>query len=324
MPLTTLISKPPTQLASFTAHEITLEAAIELRNLHQARAEQLTAPYRQRKVKGQKHEIEDFLYTYYPYTPAQLRRWHPGWWNGYDLAADTFLAGSADITKSGSRRWYLDTKGNGVKNRIRRADFEAFVASRKSIIEWIYRLLENSSLDTKAGNFSCFGMHEWAMVYQSTTLRHQKLPLRLSVAETNEVVEQHKLVCSHIDAFRFFTEPAAKLNALTPTRESQDRNDNPACLHVGMDLYKWAVKLLPLIPSSLALDCFEHALKLRILDMQASPYDCTSLGYEAIEIETKAGKAEYVRKQKQLASQSQVLRNEILKILEPLLANTRN
>src|SRR5699024_12583764 len=91
-------------------------------------------------------------------------------------------------------------------------------------------------------------------------------------------------------------------NASRPTRAAQVDNDNPACLHVGMDLYKWAMKLTPLVPSSLVLDCFEHARQTRVLDMEASPYDVRPLGYGVVAIETPAGKAEDVRRQRALAA----------------------
>ena len=31
-----------------------------------------------RRRTGVKHPVADFLFTYYSYRPAQLRRWHPG------------------------------------------------------------------------------------------------------------------------------------------------------------------------------------------------------------------------------------------------------
>ncbi|WP_434543565.1 hypothetical protein [Kocuria rosea] len=31
-----------------------------------------------RRHRGQKHPVEDFLFTYYTLKPAQLKRWHPG------------------------------------------------------------------------------------------------------------------------------------------------------------------------------------------------------------------------------------------------------
>jgi hypothetical protein len=95
-------------------------------------------------------------------------------------------------------------------------------------------------------------------------------------------------------------------------------NDNPACLHVGMDLYKWAMKLTPLVPSALVLDCFEHARATRVLDMEASPYDVRPLGYGAVPIETSRGKAEYVRRQRELAARADVLRERLLDVLASL------
>ena len=60
--------------------------------------------------------------------------------------------------------------------------------------------------------------------------------------------------CSHFDAFRFFTAPARPLNVLAPTRETQHALEQPGCLHANMDLYKWAYKLSPLVPSELVAD----------------------------------------------------------------------
>ena len=40
-----------------------------------------------------------------------------------------------------------------------------------------------------------------------------------------------------------------------------------------MDVYKWAVKLGPLVPGELLLDAFELAREIRRLDMEAAPYD---------------------------------------------------
>ena len=75
-----------------------------------------------------------------------------------------------------------------------------------------------------------------------------------------------------------------------------------------MDLYKWAMKLAPGIPSELVMDCFELARELRVLDMRASPYDLRELGYEPIAIETADGRAAYVRAQRRYAERGQSLR----------------
>ena len=103
------------------------------------------------------------------------------------------------------------------------------------------------AIAARPGQFGCFGLHEWAMVYRTPEHRHE-VPLRLGQAGTDAVVEQGELRCTHIDAFRFFTPEAVPRNRLAPTRESQPHLEQPGCLHAGMDVYKWAMKLGPLVP----------------------------------------------------------------------------
>lgn len=291
------------------------------RGAHEERADALTAGHRERKQRGQKHPVEDFLFTYYPFSAARLRRWHPGWETAYDPASDVGDQGEPvirDLDDSGRRSWYLDASWGG--QMLRRADLGRFLAERADALTFITRLLSASQLTRRRPEFGCFGLHEWAMVHglRPGQQRHEDLPLRLSQQETDAVVERANLVCSHIDAFRFFTPSAAPLNASQPSREQQVANDNPACLHVGMDLYKWAMKLTPLLPSDLVLDCFEHARATRVLDMEASPYDVRPLGYGVVPIETPAGKAEYVRRQRDLAARADQLRQRILETVSPL------
>ena len=309
------------------ARTLTADEAATARHAHEERADALTAAHRERKRQGQKHAVEDFLFTYYPFSPARLRRWHPGWRVGYEAAADVDAEGRsliADVDAAGHRSWYVDIAGPEGAPTIRRADVERYLEERADAFGFMTRLLRASSLTRRRPEFGCFGLHEWAMVHRvpEGSQRHEDLPLRLSPAETDAVVEREKLICSHLDAFRFFTSSAAPRNALEPTRATQVDNDNPACLHVGMDLYKWAMKLTPLLPSDLVLDCFEHARATRVLDMEASPYDVRPLGYGVVPIETPRGKAEYVRRQRELAAGADVLRERILAELEGLEAST--
>ncbi|MGK5643543.1 3-methyladenine DNA glycosylase, partial [Streptomyces sp. URMC 126] len=81
------------------------------------------------------------------------------------------------------------------------------------------------------------------------------------------------------------------LNTRRPTFETRVLNEQPGCLHAGMDVYKWAYKLAPFTPSDLVADCFALAREIRTLDMRASPYDLTAWGYSPVAIETPAGKA---------------------------------
>ena len=145
-------------------------------------------------------------------------------------------------------------------------------------------------------------------------------PLRLGAAGTDAVVESHALRCTHVDAYRFFTPAARPRNALTPTRERQVEVEQPGCLHATMDLYKWAMRLTPAVPSELVADCFGLALALRVLDMRASPYDLSGLGYEPIAVETTEGKAEYVAAQRRYAAVGQDLRARLVAVCDALLA----
>lgn len=292
------------------------------RAAHEQRADALTAAHRERRARHQKHPVEDFLHTYYPFTPAFLRRWHPGWRVGYASEADRELAGVGDVTADGTRRFYHDSPA--PSGLIRHADVAGFLSRRADAVRFMHQLLSRSQFGVRPANFACFGLHEWAMVYRLRPgeQRHEDLPLRLGQAETDRVVEANQLVCSHIDAFRFFTPDAAPRNSMQPTRASQIQRDNPACLHVGMDLFKWAAKLVPLVPGSLVLDCYEHARDTRVLDMEASPYDVRPLGYGVVPIETAEGKAEYVRRQRALAERAQMLRERLLAELNPLFAES--
>src|SRR5699024_12601287 len=109
----------------------------------------------------------------------------------------------------------------------------------------------------REANFGCFGIHEWAMVYRLSEdeRRHQQVPLRLSPAETDAVVEGHRIQCSHHDAFRFFTEPARPLNTLHPSRSGMLDTGQPGCLHAGMDLAQSAMERHPIAESALVVGC---------------------------------------------------------------------
>lgn len=149
------------------------------------------------------------------------------------------------------------------------------------------------------------------MAYRTENTRHE-VPLRLGQHGTDAVVDANPVKCSHFDAFRFFTPDARPLNSTQLTRESQPLLEQSGCLHAGMDVYKWAIKLGPLVPGDLLLDCFELAREIRELDMRASPYDLGEWGYSPIEIETAAGKAEYVVVQRGFAARGDVLRERLV------------
>jgi hypothetical protein len=267
---------------------------------HERRVDALVADHLRRRREGERHPVEDFLFTYYNLKPAQLRRWHPG--------VGTALLGEGARARL-DERFYAEADGAVA------LDAGAFVEARP-VLGFVERLLE--SVASRPAHLGCFGLHEWAMVYRTTEVRHGQVPLRLGHAGTDRVVESHRIQCSHFDAFRFFTEPARPLNTLRPTREAQADLDQPGCLHANMDLYKWAYKLAPAVPSELVADCFELSRDIRVLDMRASPYDLADRGYPPVRIETAEGKAEYMAAQSAFAERGAVLRERLLDVCRAL------
>jgi hypothetical protein len=189
--------------------------------------------------------------------------------------------------------------------------------SRRSSVGFIHDLLTATA--SRTPRLGCFGLHEWAMVYRSSEMRHENWPLRLGDTGTDAVVESLPVRCTHFDAFRFFTPAARPLNLVQPQRSDQITLEQPGCLHAGMDLYKWAYKLDPYAPSELVADCFELALDIRSLDMRASPYDLAPLGYAPVRIETAEGRAQYRREQAAFSERAQPLRARLIALCEALL-----
>jgi hypothetical protein len=276
---------------------------------HEARVRAWTDPHQARAARGEKHPVYDFLFTYYAFRPAWLRRWHPG--------PEVALTGD---TAREFLRWpeYRETKADGLD--VVAVEPAALPHHRREFVGWLSSLL--TSMRSRPAFFGCFGLHEWAMVYRQTPeeRRHNAWPLRFEAAELARIVESQPICCTHFDAFRFFTVPARPLNRLQPTRPEAAQFEQRGCLHANMDLYKWSFKLAPFTPSELVADCFELARDIREVDMRASPYDLRRLGFEPIPIETPAGRAEYESYQRAFAARGDPLRSRLLALCDRLLA----
>jgi hypothetical protein len=191
---------------------------------------------------------------------------------------------------------------------------EDFPFKRFSSLEWLIDL--QKGILNRPMAFGCFGLHEWAMVYRSEEVRHGQVPLRMKPSEIAAFVDSQQIVCSHFDAFRFFTEEARPLNKLQPTSENRQLNEQGGCIHVNMDLYKWAYKFYPWISTDIIAEAFLLAYETRKVDMQASPYDLKANGLDPIKIETPEGRAQYVQKQHEIATKAQIIREKLLNELE--------
>jgi hypothetical protein len=273
---------------------------------HVERTDAFLRPHQDRARRGEAHPVWDFLFSYYSLRPRQLRRWHPG----YGVALD---GPSADR--------FADRSGYARRGRAM-AVTRAHLVSRMETIEFIARLTDATA--ARPARLNCFGLHEWAMVYRTSEVRHGQVPLRLGSLATDAVVESTPLRCSHFDAYRFFSTTAVPRNVERLSRETQTETEQPGCVHANMDLYKWSYKLGPLVSSELLTNCLDLAAEARALDMQASPYDLAGYGIEPIAIEDAGGRAEYVRRQRDIADRAAPLRAALSARCHDLLAAARS
>ena len=272
------------------------------REAYRARVRPWADDRTRRMSRQEKHPVHDFLFEYYSFRPAHLVRWTPG--------ADVVLEGATTADLGWAE--FGPAAGGLVLPAT------AFPPQRLGYLRWAVDYLR--AVATREPSFGCLGLHEWAMVYRDPLVRHPYVPLRLSRVETDAVVEANSLRCTHYDAFRFFTDEAVPRNRLELTRPTTIDHDQPGCIHVTMDLYKFAYKVAPFGPAELTADAFELAADARAVDMRASPYDLSGYGFAAIPIETRAGREEYVELQRGLSDRAAPVRERLRAVYERLLA----
>ncbi len=278
---------PSSQSTHFSANtkQVMLPKRIwqESERRHKERVGPHAASFLKRRAHGQTHPVWDFLFTYYSFSPNKLTTWVPG----------VVFPYTQDETES--MTWECPP----LSERIRR---EA---------AWVTQLCTN--VKNKPARLTCYGLHEWAMVYRQSReeVRHDGYTLRLSPDVMSRFIESQNIACTHFDAYRFFTPAARPLNTLSPSFETRLDMEQSGCLHANMDLYKWAYKLWPWIGSDLLADAFELALVGRELDMRASPYDLKEIGFDPICIETAEGRTQYVIAQRELSELSEPVRQKL-------------
>lgn len=287
---------------STSALPLPVEEWQEMATTHRTEVEKITVPMRARKSRREKHPVYDFLHTYYSFSLGRLERWHPG--IGLTLEDDSRSDFPEKYYRRGNGKIWADASKLNVKGRQR--------------LEWIHNLL--TLTQSRPPNLACHGLHEWAMVYSGSDIRHREsAPLRLPQHEIDDLVASRPICCSHFDAFRFFAPDAAPLNRLSPTLLTREEHEQPGCIHANMDLYKWSYKSSPWISSDLLRRTLLFAIEAREIDMRASPYDLADYGYEPIPIETSDGRREYERVQSDLYRHGLTLRDELIEALTKVL-----
>lgn len=264
---------------------------------HLERVQQWTRPRRERRSRRESHPVHDFLFQYYPYSAGQLERWH--------LSPDEGLVDTPE-----ARARFHGPEYHVVDGVIQR-DASALTAEGRAMLQSALQVL--ISTRDRPANFGCYGMHEWAMVFGGHEVRHAEIaPLRLPQEQVDAFVQSRPMTCSHFDAFRFFAPDAKPMNRVQLARSARQEREQPGCIHANMDLYRWAYTAMPWIGSDLLWDCFSLASELRVLDMQASPYDLRAMGFEPVRVETPEGRDEYQRRQRELSARAGVLRERLI------------
>jgi hypothetical protein len=289
---TTALAAAPVLTATLTAAEWQARAVA-----HLERAQRWTRPFRERRSRGEVHPVYDFLFQYYHYSGGRLETWHPG--------PEESIEDSAEARERFTAPVY-ETAGGVIRRNA-----SALAPAERDTLHRVLHLLRATR--DRPPNFGCYGIHEWAMVYGGHDVRHAEIaPLRLPQAEVDAFVESRPVACSHFDAFRFFAPAAKPMNRVPLTWATRDDSVQPGCIHANMDLYRWAYTAMPWIGSDLLWLCFELAVALRVLDMQAGPYDLEARGFAAVRVETSAGRDEYQRRQRELSVSANALRTRLI------------
>ena len=263
-----------------------------LADAHAARVDAFVEPHLARRAEQVKHPVHDFLFTYYSHRPAQLRRWHPGFGVALEDAAEhAGLKGYDSRRSRRSRSARRETRSPCPPPRrvaapaappaAHPADAPRPVAPRSS-----------AASGCTSGRW-CTAPRSTAPATTGRCGSARRAPTPSS-SRTGSAARTSTPSASS-------PPPARPLNTLQPGRDDRPAFEQPGCLHAGMDLYKHAFRLTPMIPSDLVADCFELARDIRVLDMRAAPYDLADLGFEPVRIETPEGKAAYVEAQRAFA-----------------------
>ena len=319
--------RPPTRLASAApAHLASLEPSAwrPAATAHRDRMLELVhgslAANGELQQHDPSHPIFNFIFDYYSFDRKMLLRWSPG---------PHALVRRARQGR-GSAREPLIWQGRGWRQTAEGGWYDACETTQPSArrsMRQTAEILRRSA--GRAPHLNCYGMHEWAMLYEPAgapaMVRHQKLPLRLAQGELNGVVESTPLACTHFDAFRFFAPAAAPLNEPQPTLARQAELEQPGCVHSTMDLFRHALRLFPYLPAELLADTLELAVAARVLDMRASPYDLSGVdapGFDlrAVRVETAHGRKEYQRMQAAVARRAAPLRLRLLRYYDDAIA----
>ena len=188
-----------------------------LQTQHEEKVEALVGNYLIERSQHKKNPVMDFLFQYYAFRPSMLKRWSPGFGVKLEFTDKNDLPDFDELIVQDNEAWI---------------SLDGFPEHRIRSTKWILEMLK--STQSRRPSFGCFGMHEWAMVYKAEKPRHDQVPLRMEPEELATFVESRPLLCTHFDAFRFFTKPAQPMNRFELSREKFADSEQPGSLQMGV------------------------------------------------------------------------------------------
>jgi hypothetical protein len=132
-------------------------------NEHRQIVSQWTSGRLSRRAIGEKHPVDDFLFDYYPISPAKLASWFPT----FDEALE---AQSQDYSDFNERIYAF----NGGCIALRSSWLVEHEPKAQYAVEFLSRVA------TREAKIGCHALHEWAMVLEVDAVRHTDWPLRLT------------------------------------------------------------------------------------------------------------------------------------------------
>ena len=327
-----------------SAYKLSLDATIWRAEAATHRREMLSLLYpppshhgedlKSRRHAVDSHPIFNFIHTYYRYSISKVLAYSPGLGTQIQLegvkASDLYFKPSDSRVTQESTSGFLSPYGLIFEedSGVAYYDGATFVKEKEAqkLQEFLSILTETSM---RPPMFSCYGLHEWAMLYsgrrnsQSPELgsKHQKTPLRVTQEIIDDLVEGKQagctLMCTHFDAYRFFHPSSQELNVINDlSRKTQAKYEQGGCIHATMDLFKFAYTLYPFCSSTLLRKTLRLALAARKIDMRSSPYDVSKYlpeeEREPIRVEIAEGRKQFAVEQESLFHRSMPIRAELI------------
>ena len=199
---------------------------------HAARVDAWTSARLDRASRGRRHPVDDFLFTYYPTRPAQLRRWHPGL--GRRAARRDAVGGRTRRTATREIAAVPSSPRTSTR-AVRPTPRRARLGRGPGTPDALSDPADSAASGCTSGRWSTGSSRTRCGTSRGRCGSPRRGPRR----------RRRAAAC----AARTSTPTASsrprrcRSTRCGPTRATQPDLEQPGCLHATMDLYKWACEV---------------------------------------------------------------------------------